>query len=527
MNELTDADLVVLARADDTEAFRLLLERYQTMAFAIALHQVSQPETAQDLVQEAILQAYLSLEQLCDVTRFKSWFYGIVLNICRNWRRRHSIHLLSLDLWDEYQPISYMTDPYDVVEEYELRCAVQQAVQSLSAKNRTVMFFFYYEGLSLEEIATQLHLSRTAVKSRLHEGRNQFKKQLTMTYPELSHTISNKRKRTMMANMKLVKVVPQEQRALVILLDVSGQSVLPLWLNPMEGYPLAVLLKQVAQQGTPNEPTSIEFIASLLRATGGTVQAVHIEELQGQLLYGRVLLQSLNGSQEVKARLGDGLALAVYEGCPIVVADEVMKHLRVNLSSAKGMTVDQQLDQVVETLTTKAPFPASPGLQRIKEPQNLQFTEGLQRWELRGTFLFDQSGTHWQDYASGTEAIGPQPGVMSGYLKVQVPQPVGFADLRQAILADDYRGKRAHLSADIKTLDVEQQAGLYLRVVDPGRMKTSAEREQVTFQGTHDWTRYEIQIEVPADGVFVLFGISLTGKGHVWITNVRLGSEEG
>ncbi len=58
-------------------------------------------------------------------------------------------------------------------------------------------------------------------------------------------------------------------------------------------------------------------------------------------------------------------------------------------------------------------------------------------------------------------------------------------------------------------------------------MKTSAEREQVTFQGTHDWTRYEIQIEVPADGVFVLFGISLTGKGHVWITNVRLGSEEG
>src|SRR5439155_2883000 len=103
MNELTDADLVVLARADDTEAFRLLLERYQTMALAIALHQVSQPETAQDLVQEAILQAYLSLDQLRDVTCFKSWFYGIVLNICRNWRRRHSIHLLSLDFWDEYQ----------------------------------------------------------------------------------------------------------------------------------------------------------------------------------------------------------------------------------------------------------------------------------------------------------------------------------------------------------------------------------------------------------------------------------------
>ena len=50
------------------------------MAFSIALHLVSQPETAQDLVQEATLQAYLSLDQLRDVTRFKNWFYGIVLN---------------------------------------------------------------------------------------------------------------------------------------------------------------------------------------------------------------------------------------------------------------------------------------------------------------------------------------------------------------------------------------------------------------------------------------------------------------
>ena len=88
MHEATDADLVELARTDNTEAFRLLLERYHSLAFAIALHFVAQPETAQDLVQEAMLQAYLSLDHLRDATRFKSWFYGIVLNVCRYWRRR-------------------------------------------------------------------------------------------------------------------------------------------------------------------------------------------------------------------------------------------------------------------------------------------------------------------------------------------------------------------------------------------------------------------------------------------------------
>jgi len=87
MHEVPDADLVELARADNTEAFRCLLERYHALAFAIALHFVAQPETAQDLVQEAMLQAYLSLDHLRDATRFKSWFYGIVLNVCMLWLR--------------------------------------------------------------------------------------------------------------------------------------------------------------------------------------------------------------------------------------------------------------------------------------------------------------------------------------------------------------------------------------------------------------------------------------------------------
>ena len=168
-------------------------------------------------------------------------------------------------------------------------------------------------------------------------------------------------------------------------------------------------------------------------------------------------------------------------------------------------------------------FPEAP---RIKEPQNLQFTEGLQRWSLRGSFLHDMSSTHWQDYACGTDATGPEAGAMSGYLKAQVPDPLGFADLRQEILAEDYLGKRVRLSGDIKTAGVEQHAELYLRVVDRERTRANADRQQATFQGTQNWTRYETQIDVPADSVFILFGISLTGKGQVWVTNVQLESVE-
>jgi bifunctional DNase/RNase len=390
---------------------------------------------------------------------------------------------------------------------------------------------FYYEDLSVEEIAQLLNLSLATVKSRLFQGRKQLQEQLRKLYPEFSPRLMSKQRRKTMAHvrMNLIKVVLVEQRLLVVLLDPSSQRVLTLWLHPLEGRTLAVL-KGVVHVSAPKgsfEPSAhLEFVSDLLQATGATLQAVHLEELQERVFYSQVVLQSLNGTQQVKARLGDGLALAVRANSPLLVEDTVLARWAINLPAEDGKTLELRLNEVVDIVIANARPSASPRLRRIPEPQNLLFAQGLERWELRGDFLLDASGLHWQDYTSGIDEIGPQPGRKSGYLKAQVPQPQGFADLRQAILAENYQGKHIRLSADIKTEGVEQQAGLYLRVIDPGMTKPPEERQQVTFQGTRDWTRGEIQVEVPPESMHILFGISLTGKGQVWMTNVQLESVE-
>ncbi len=513
----------MLARAHDTDAFRQLVERYQTLAFSIALQLVSQPEMAQDLVQEAILQTYLSLDQLRDVTRFKSWFYGIVLHVCQNWRRRQHRTPLPLEVPQAQQVCAEGADPHAIAEERELRNYIHVVLNNLSPQNRVVMLLFYYEELRMDEIAARLNLSLVAVKSRLHKGRNQLRKRLTTIYPELSSVPvskqKSKRRSTAMANVKIIKVQPQEQRILVLLLDMAGQRVLPLWLSHIEGYPLVVQQKLVDQPGSHGEHSTIEFTSHLLRATGGKIQSVRIEELYQRVLYARVLLNGPGGDQEIEARPGDALALARSEHASILVNDSVLDQLGINLPQEKPL--EQQIAEVVDTLNARPVTPSVSKLPRIKEPQNLRFERGLERWELRGDF-FDTSGAHWQDYVCGTDPIGPQPGTASGYLKAQVPAPLAFADLRQAILADDSHGKRVRLSADIKTEGVEQEAGLYLRVVDPMETRSSKERYQTTFQGTQGWTHYEVQADVPERSIFILFGISLTGKGQVWFTNVQL-----
>ncbi len=93
----TDADLVAVARSGDKEAFGLLVERYEHMAVRIARGVLGEPDIARELAQEAIVQAYLSLDRLRDGSRFQSWLYGIVLNVCRGYLRDRKNAMFSLE----------------------------------------------------------------------------------------------------------------------------------------------------------------------------------------------------------------------------------------------------------------------------------------------------------------------------------------------------------------------------------------------------------------------------------------------
>lgn len=205
MSEKSDLELISLARQGDKAAFGRLVLRYQPMAQRIAQQMLRNQDLAGDLVQDAMLQAYLSLEKLHEPKRFKSWLYGIVLNICRNELRRRKVIVFSLEamlgdladtplLIDEYSPA-----PEQVAELKEIRAALQEAIDSLSDNNRQATLLFYDEQLSLQEIAVRLNISVGAVKGRLHKARHQLKQRLLPIRAEIQ-PISIKESQTMDTN---------------------------------------------------------------------------------------------------------------------------------------------------------------------------------------------------------------------------------------------------------------------------------------------------------------------------------------
>jgi RNA polymerase sigma factor (sigma-70 family) len=333
VEEKTDIELVNLARKGDKNSFNLLVQRYQIVIQRFAMRLVKQEEYAQDLMQEALLQAYLSLDRLRYPAKFKGWLCGIVLNVYKSQLREQKAVFFSLEsmaggLQFNAMPFSGIAPaPQEVTEARELHKIVLEAVNSLTPKDRDAALLFYYAQLSLREIAALLGISVGAVKVRLHRARQRLKTELSSDYPDI---IPRKQRRKNMIKVTIADVVKQERKDdqghshefhVVVLGDEAGQRVLPIWIGRFEGQSIAVGLSEFS---TPR-PMTYNFFASLLQALNAQVEQVRIEMLKGDTFYAIVKIRRGKTGIEVDARPSDALALAVRTGTPIFVAEDVFK----------------------------------------------------------------------------------------------------------------------------------------------------------------------------------------------------------
>ncbi len=343
MEETTDSALVAQARSGDKHAFSQLTERYQWLVKRIAMGMVSNAEIARELAQEAILQTYLSLDQLRDNARFKSWLYGITLNVCRTYMREQKADFVSLEslsggAWHNVPGLLDsvdVVDPQAIAEERELHALVLYAIQHLSPKERATTLMFYYEQLTLEEIVTILGISVVAVKGRLYRARKQLRERLASSYPEMQQANSTTQRRRAMVRARInsIRINEASQQRIVILQDEAGQHVLPIWVGKPEARVLAAGLFKLDSP----RPMSIHLLINLLKAAKMEIEEVRIEALKDEIFYATVKIRNGNTTFELDARPSDALTLAVYLDAPIYIAEEVMK--QVGMPLPEGQTL--------------------------------------------------------------------------------------------------------------------------------------------------------------------------------------------
>lgn len=334
MVERTDRELVISARQGDREAFGCLIERYQALARRITLRMILAEEAAQDLVQEAMLQAYLSLKDLRNEDSFRSWLYGIVLNVSKSYLREEKRRSRFSEALHDDQPEGLWNssgatqDPQQIAMERELHSLVLSAIEELPAASREAARLHYYESLTLHEIAAISGAAPGAIKVRLHRARKYLREKLHQAYPEIKPGTTPLYRRKIMIKANVVDIVKRDENYVVLLQDEAQGKILPMWIGPIEGTAIAMGLRAYPTV----RPMTFDFMIHLLDALGAQLEEVRVEVLKDSIFYGIAKVRIGNEEKEVDARPSDVLALAVRTNSPIYVAEEVMQQASQDLA---------------------------------------------------------------------------------------------------------------------------------------------------------------------------------------------------
>lgn len=163
--------------------FDTLFETYQTEALRAAYLICGNRADAEDVVQDTFVKCYESMHQLHDPTRVKAWLFRILTRTAWRTCQKHRRELPVENLYDSQEPVG--EDASAPLLRADRARAVAQALQSLEPKQRTTAVLYYYNDMSVCEIAQAMGCFEGTVKSRLYHARQHLKESLEVELDEI------------------------------------------------------------------------------------------------------------------------------------------------------------------------------------------------------------------------------------------------------------------------------------------------------------------------------------------------------
>jgi RNA polymerase sigma-70 factor (ECF subfamily) len=176
MDAATDADLAIRARQGDAEAFAELVRRYQASVFGVCYRLLGERRSAEDLAQEAFIRAYTHLGSYQVERPFGPWIRRVAANLCINQLTLRQP--LAVPLEEDERLGSAEDGPEEQAARRERAQSIQDAIHSLPTHQRAVIELSHFHGLSYAEIAAELRLPLSDVKSHLFRARRRLAEML-------------------------------------------------------------------------------------------------------------------------------------------------------------------------------------------------------------------------------------------------------------------------------------------------------------------------------------------------------------
>lgn len=176
--DYSESELPLLLATDLCRYYTNMVLFYQNRLYTFAYHLTGNAHDAEDIVQEAFVGAYVSLEQYpphrIQTLKLRSWLYRVTLNVFNHHTRGARLHLVPLNLSEESQAMALEDStnerPEALFEQQELQQDLRVLVAQLPERYRIAITCYYFEQLNYQEVAELLDQPVGTVKSTVSRG---------------------------------------------------------------------------------------------------------------------------------------------------------------------------------------------------------------------------------------------------------------------------------------------------------------------------------------------------------------------
>lgn len=172
-------EIVTRCQLGEKEAFHELLKSVEKRALATAYFLSGDKGIAEDILQEAYMKCFLEINNLKEPQAFKVWFFKILIRTGWKMLKKHSnIIPIEITSENEYLFSDEKRETENIIDNYEMKLVMHEAINNLSPKLKTVIVLYYYNDMSIDEISKVTGCFKATIKSRLFYARNDLKKKL-------------------------------------------------------------------------------------------------------------------------------------------------------------------------------------------------------------------------------------------------------------------------------------------------------------------------------------------------------------
>lgn len=175
MTTSTDHQLIEKTLQGNTQAFSVLVARYQNYVFTIAVRMLQNREEAEEVAQDSFIKAFEALSTYRGESKFSSWLYSIVYRKTLD-RIRKNNSTRTLDLVEEMteSDTEEIENALHFMEIQERNEVIKKGIEQLPVQEAAIITFFYFEELSIKEITEITQLTKDNVKIKLHRSRKKL-----------------------------------------------------------------------------------------------------------------------------------------------------------------------------------------------------------------------------------------------------------------------------------------------------------------------------------------------------------------